>query len=202
MNIKNIADIAKLAKGFCWQSKAVVVGDIRFILFALATGDWNKIHINPFTAWRYKSNLNGLACCGDLVLGLTKHGIHKIFHFTQDVEIVALGYSEVAFKRPLNLGMHYQYSYTLMQSSVKRNCVYCTWLIEMKNLEGDIIASATWKMFYAPVARRAFVAPAVQTIRDLGIDLFRHPMKYVCFGVVAWFITVSCLNCPFPALGP
>ena len=179
-----------------------MVGDIQFILFALATGDWNKIHINPFTAWRYKSNLKGLTCCGDFVLALTKPGIHKVFHFDQDVEIVALGYTDVELKQPLHIGMRYQYSYTLSQCIVKKNRTYCTWHIEMKSSSGNIITEATWKMFYVPVERRLFIVPAVKLLSGFFVDLYRQPLKYVCFCAIAMIITILCWHSPIPSLGP
>ncbi|MEI7513154.1 MAG: hypothetical protein WCJ74_00850 [bacterium] len=202
MILKNIAEIGSLAKGFHWQSAVKMVGDIRFILFALATGDWNKIHINPFTAWRYKSNLKGLTCCGDFVLALTKPGIHKMFRFIQDVEIIALGYTDVELKHPLHLGMYYQYSYTLDQCLVRKNRTYCTWLIEMKSLEGDIIAKATWKMFYVPVERRTFVTPVLQALREFIVDLWQHPVRYFCLSTIIAIITFLCFHSQFPSLCP
>jgi hypothetical protein len=202
MNIQSITVIRQVEQGFCWQSEIRFVSFWRFILFALVTGDWNKVHINPFTAWKYKTNLRGLACCGDFVLALTKPGIHKIFHISEDAEIIALGYSSVDLKRPLNLGMGYQYSYTLVRSSVRKGRAYCDWLIEMKTPQGEIIVSAAWKMFYAPVERRKFIKPLIKMFRSQVAEVCHHPVQYICIGILASVILLMCLNYQPPCDSP
>ncbi len=202
MHFKKIPDICNLPVGFCWQSRLMVVSFFRFILFAIATGDWNKVHINPFTAWRYRSNLKGLTCCGDLVLALTKPSIHKILSFAEDTEIIALGYSSVELKQPLHLGMCYQYSYTLMHRVVKRSRAYCDWLIEVKTEKGELIASSTWRMFYSPVERRQFVQPTLKKLLDTITEIYRHPVEYSFLLLFALALSYSCLTYQPPCDSP
>lgn len=194
MHIKKISDIGNLPTGFCWQSGLMIVSFFRFILFAIATGDWNKVHINPFTAWRYRSNLEGLTCCGDLVLALTKPGIHKIFRFDEDVEVIASGYSSVELRQPLHLGMFYRYSYTLMSRSVRRGRAYCDWLIEVKTEKGELIALSTWRMFYSPVERRRFVQPMLKKLLETIAEIYRHPVDSILLLLLAFVLIYSCLS--------
>ncbi len=194
MHLKNISDISSLPIGFRWQSGLLFVSFFRFILFAIATGDWNKVHINPFTAWRYRSNLKGLACCGDLVLALTKPGIHKILRIDEDTEIIALGYSSVELKRPLHLGMCYKYSYTLTNRSLKKGRAYCDWLIEVKTEKGELVASSTWRMFYSPVEKRQFVQPILKKLLETVTEIWRHPVEHTLLLLFAFVLVYSCLS--------
>jgi hypothetical protein len=202
MHLKRISEIGDLPIGFYWQSDRLIVSFFRFILFAIATGDWNKVHINPFTAWRFRSNLKSLTCCGDFVLALTKSGIHKILEFDEDIEIIALGYGSVELKRPLHIGMFYQYSYTLMSRSVKKGRAYCDWLIEVKTEKGEPIASSTWRMFYSPVERRRFVQPILKKLLETVAEIYRHPVDSILFLLFAFVLIYCCLNYQLPFDSP
>ena len=144
-------DVADIPVGYVWESRLIRAGLLRAILFALVTGDWNKIHINPLTFFFYKSNLGGLTCPGDMVLSLTKKGIHQVFDFKKDVEVIAFGYELVEFKRPLRVGSLFQYRYTLLSREIEKGVTRCRWRIEVVDERGKIISNAVWVNGYYPV---------------------------------------------------
>jgi acyl dehydratase len=121
---------------------------LQALWFAIATGDWNRIHFNPFTWFLYKSNLGGQTVTGDMLLSLTKKGALKMVK-TDETEIVAFGYEQVEFKKPLHVGVPFKYVYTL----VKRRKNICHWSIQAVDMSGEKICTALWKSGYMPVEK-------------------------------------------------
>ncbi len=146
MKIKNAAALRSLENGFSWEStQTFQAGFFQILLFALATGDWNKIHINPFTLFLFKSKLGGMTCPGDMVLSLTKKAIYQIFEFEKETEVIAFNYREVEFSRPLRVWTLYRYGYTFLGTIVEDNKTKYKWKIEVINQKtSEVLCSAIW----------------------------------------------------------
>lgn len=145
------SDVAEMI-GHTWQSKPVRASLWRLLLYAITSGDWNPIHINPFTAWLYKSNLGGLTYCADLVLSRTKEGIHQIFGFDENAEIIASKYESVEFKLPVRVGMKFYYRFILEDCRVLRKKALCSWRFHVLEYGTDrLLYTGIWKSAYCPV---------------------------------------------------
>ncbi len=142
MNIQN------LSEGFIWKSQWQKVTRLQAFWFAIATGDWNRTHFNPFTWFLYKSNLGGQTVTGDMLLSITKNGALRMIK-SDKIEVIAFGYDQIEFKKPLHIGVPFQYIYTL----VKRRKNICHWSIKVSNRSGEEICSALWKSGYMPVEK-------------------------------------------------
>ncbi len=172
MHIDKLSDIGSVSIGYMWESKTRRVGFLRFLLFAILNGDWNRIHINPLTAILYKSNLRGLTCCGDLVTGMTAAGIHKALRFSEDVEIIATERVAV-FKRPLHPRTKFRYRYTLTQIEFTGKRAECCWHIVMLDSNDRIISTIEWQIYYVPVE----VSATGRNLRGLLDDFDRYPYR-------------------------
>lgn len=151
--LKNASDVDNVPIGYSWESEPMKAGFIQTILFAFATKDWNSFHVNPFTLFFFKSNLGGMTCHGDLVLSLTKAGIHKVFRFEEHTEIIARGYDLVQFKRPLRVNMRFYYRYTLLGREIIDHKAECKWRIEVVNDKKKLLVLAIWANQYCPVSK-------------------------------------------------
>jgi len=157
------SDVTNVPIGYTWQSKPVRASLWRLLLYALTSGDWNKVHINPITALLYRSNLGGLTYCADLVLSRTKEGVHRVFAFDKTAEIIASGYEEVEFKQPVRVGMSFYYRFILADRRVIREKAICKWRFEVLEARTDrLLYSGIWKSVYCPVE-----------YSKLGVQLFR-----------------------------
>lgn len=143
MNIQN------LIEGSVWESQWQKVTQIQVLCFAIATGDWNRIHFNPFTWFIYKSNLGGQTITGDMLLSITKKGVLRMTAESDKIEVVALGYDRVEFKKPLHVNVQFKYMYTL----TKRRKNIFHWSIKVISQSGEEICTAYWKSIYMPVEK-------------------------------------------------
>lgn len=151
--LKNVSDLNKVPVGYVWESCLTRIGFVRTVLFALVTGDLNRIHVNPFTWFFFKSNLGGMTCPGDMVLSITKGSIHQIFDFEEDTEIIAFGYDSVEFSRPLRVGSLFHCRYTLLAREIVRSKMKCRWRIEVVDERNKTACTAVWTNGYCPVVR-------------------------------------------------
>ena len=191
-------DVGSVPIGYVWESELLRVSFFQAVLFALVTGDWNKIHVNPLTFFFYRSNLGGMTCSGDMVLSLTKWGVHRIFSFEKDVEVIAFGYESVDFKRPLHVGSLFRYRYTLLDREIVKGAARCRWQIEIVDQRGKIICSAVWTNGYYPVVRTAVGRFSIPALTASGVVArcafsivllafvvfgwyFYHPMNDLCY---------------------
>lgn len=156
-------DVGSIPVGHTWNSQTTRTGWFKAILFALVTGDWNRFHINPLTLFFFNSNLGGMTCPGDMLLGLTKEAIHSVFDFEEDTEVIAFGYETVKFKKPLRVGERFHYRYTLLERKVLRNNAICKWKIEIFDEQSRTVVEATWTNGYYPVQKSRFGLCALRT---------------------------------------
>jgi len=184
----NEQDVANIPIGYTWESPLMRAGFFRTILFALLTGDWNKIHVNPVTFFFYKSNLGGMTCPGDMVLSLTKRGVHKMFRFEKDVEVITSGYDSVKFKRPLRVGSLFRYRYVLISSGVTDGISRCKWRIEIIDKKKKIISVAIWANWYYPVERTTLGKILIPTF-VAGETLVRYTtaIAFIILSIGGWF---------------
>ena len=151
--LTSAADVSSVPIGHTWQSKPMRIGLWRLILQALISGDWNPIHINPLTAWLYRSNLGGLTSCADLVLAMTKAGFQRMIKFSEQTETIARGYDQTKFDGPINIRTKFYYRFTLKNRKVLSGTAHCAWIFEVLKYKTDeVLYIGVWHSSYKPVA--------------------------------------------------
>ncbi len=158
--------IQNIPEGFVWKSGWEKVSRMQALWFAIATGDWNRVHFNPFTWFLYRSNLGGQTVTGDMLLSLTKKGALKMVE-GDDTEVVAYGYEQVKFLRPLHVGARFQYTYTLIKKETMRQKTVYHWAIEVCDQSGKLICRAVWKAGYMPVEKSSIGNKAFPVLHRL-----------------------------------
>jgi acyl dehydratase len=157
-----LSDVSAVPADHVWRSKPVRARLWRLLFYALASGDRNRVHINPLTAWLYKSNLGGLTYCADLVLAITKAGFHRIITFKEQLsETIAREYEAVKFKAPVRVGMLIYYTFALEDREVSERSAVCTWKFKVYEYGSDkLLYFGTWISVYKEVelSKRGVVA--------------------------------------------
>lgn len=183
------ADVAHVPVGYIWESNLTRIGLIRIFLFALVSGDLNKIHINPFTFFLFNSNLGGMTCPGDMVLSITKEGIYQVFEFEEDTEVIAFGYDKVEFRRPLHVGSLFRYRYTLLERDIVKSKAKCKWKIEVVDKQGKAICWAIWANGYYPVSKSTqgkVITPLADVIEKVLIYSFT--VTILLLATIGWLL--------------
>ncbi len=149
------ADLENVPIGYTWQSKPLKAALWRLILYAISSGDWNPVHINPLTAYFYKSNLGGLTYCADLVLAITKSGFQQMIKFQEQPETIAIGYEDVKFDGPINVGTKFYYRFILKNREIRgRGSAKCIWRFEVIGCKTNkVLYSGQWTAWYMTVRR-------------------------------------------------
>ncbi|MEK7463971.1 MAG: hypothetical protein AAB610_02525 [Patescibacteria group bacterium] len=178
------ADLKEVPIGYTWQSKPMKAGLWRLMLYAISSGDWNPVHINPFTAWLYKSNLGGLTYCADLVLAITKAGFQRMIKFKEQPETIATGYENVKFDGPINVGMKFYYRFTLESRELRgRGNAKCTWKFEVIEYKTDkVLYSGQWVAWYMLVKRsvQGQIVSGEHQLVKLGLEYVRSRYQTAC----------------------
>jgi acyl dehydratase len=166
MKLQNAAAICELPVDYAGASPLRRAGFLQTICFSIASGDWNENHVNPFTMLSYQSNLGGMTCPGDLVLGKTKAALQGALTFVEPTETIAHGYTRVTFRKPLRVGMRFRCRFRLIDRKVlKKNLALCHWDITVVNTGGETLCEAQWRAFYKPVERATF-RQALRTLKN------------------------------------
>ncbi len=166
--LNNASDLAKVPIGHTWQCKPVRASLWKLILHAIIDRDWNPVHINPFTALLYKSDLGGLTLCGDLALSLTKACVHRFFRFVERAEVIASRYEEVDFKHPVRVGMRFYCRFILADRRVIRGKALCTWRFEALECKSDrLLFTGIWKSSFCPVEFSAIGKAVFQARQEM-----------------------------------
>lgn len=153
--LRDSLEINKVPIGHTWKSETIRASLWRIVCFALASGDWSRTHVNPFTSWLFKSNLGGLTFCIDFVLAMTKVGVYKIFSFEEETEVIARGYSSVVFKRPVRVGMSFYYTFTLLPEHFSvGGHTWRKWRFQViDSCTDNILCMGVWSAGFVPVKR-------------------------------------------------
>jgi acyl dehydratase len=150
--LNSFEDIVNIIDGFSYTSTSKKVKYFYTFLFGLITGDMNPIHINPITSRKYNSKFGGLARHGVSTLAQAESYIFNIFIFVKPVEIIAIGYRNVSYKKPVLIGDNIKYVYTLLEKKLLANkYTECTWLIQCLNQNNEETMTANWVVRYYPV---------------------------------------------------
>lgn len=152
--LKNTVCVVDAPIGSVWQSKPVRANFWRLLWFAVASSDWSRTHVNPFTAFLYRSNLGGITFCIDFVLAMTKAGVNQLFGLGEETEIIASGYDSVVFRRPVRLGTKFFCRFTLKEKTVYLGKTWYKWKLEVVGVDdGKIFCFGIFKAGFFPVKR-------------------------------------------------
>ena len=161
-DLNNWSSLGEVDIGHTWQSATETVTSAQLAHFRKATGESNPHHADRITRHFFKSRLGGRTCPGVMILGLASAGVHRIFQFAEDTEIITDGYDSAEFKRPLHVGAKFYYNFTLLERKVEKATAECKWRIDVMDERGKLLATAVWRIYYSAV-KRTRVGEVVRT---------------------------------------
>ncbi len=196
--LKSYSDIATIPENYTYTSPKKKAKYLWTLLFGFLTGDLNPIHINPFTTTNFKSKLGGLARHGISTLAQAESFIFKILKFAEPTEIIAKGYNNIRYLRPVNMGDKIMYTYTLLQKKLPETKCHaeCIWQIKGMNQNGKDVFVAEWVIIYSAIQKniiKRFISPfgwfsSPIEVHDTPIRVFLLRLWIVICGGVIIFL--------------
>ncbi|MES2225062.1 MAG: MaoC/PaaZ C-terminal domain-containing protein [Patescibacteria group bacterium] len=201
----DFADIKDIPDGYIYTSPQKRAWYLWTLFFGFITGDLNPIHVNFLTSTSYKSTLGGLARHGISTIAEAESFIFNIFKFEVPTEIIALGYSNITYKKPVNIGNKITYTYTLLSKNIKekRNYAQCIWHISGNNDKGVEIFTAEWTVRYSTIEMNivkdhaypmGWLFPPVEVSGTPLSLLGWRLVRFICIGIIVYLFAHAWLD--------
>lgn len=135
-------------KCFTFSSTPKKLSHAQILLFALATRDFNPAHI--VSGFADKSIFKGIVSHGIGTVSRAEATYVEMVRFKEPVELIAMGYEDIKYYKPLRLNSVYQYDYSISNlRSVKNRWDFdCHVVCKVIDLEVKVVAEWTWKTCY------------------------------------------------------